>query len=268
MVDAKILIVSSFALMVVLGVIGVIIYYQQLEPFRLIASINAPGNILDKVTYIEYTVKDLEGNTYMAKLYNNPANRSGVGELYDANGTLLYKIRYTYNDNGLVSGSKILPNGTIIFNYTGGYIVELEDAFFTGVNYTISPNGTIVAYDPFPGAAPIYLPVYLADYLQIDWNLLASITKPRNVNISRLVDLNIATGKTIYNGNEVNAIIIQTEPFVLNPPNKWAASRITMAITVDDKVNLPVVTSWSIEAASAGKSYLLSFNLTKIEFTG
>ncbi len=267
MVDAKALIIASFIAMVVSGVAGVLYYYSSLEPFRLIAHYDSPGPVLDKVSYIEYTVEDLEGNRYTARVYNDPASRTGRAELYSGDGTLLYTFHYTYSDTGLVEAWKEYPNGTRV-EFTGGLIVLAEDAFFTGVNYTIAEgNATIAAFDPFPGAAPVFLPQYLADYLQVDWGLLASLIKHRAAQPSTLMDLSIVNGRVVYNGEEVDAVIIRMQPRVLNPPNKWAAATYLLGVVVDDNAGLPVTATWSIEVALGGQDYRLSYNVTAIEFS-
>jgi len=264
LVNAKALIIASFVVTVALGVAGVILYYQQLEPLRLVANSGPPGTILDRVTYLEYTARDLQGNEYTVKLYNDPAARSGRGELYSA-GELLYIIHYRYDDNGLVAAWKTFPNGTLAFNYTGGFLVAAEEAFFTGLNYTVNDTaGVVLSYEPFPGAAPVYAPQYLAPYLNIDWNYYASIVKPRT-QPSNLMIVNVFPATVNYLGREVGGIVVTITPNVVNPPNKWAATSITLSLVADG--GLAVVASWSYESIVGGVDYQVSYNLTQISFS-
>jgi len=264
LVNAKALIVASFAVTVALGVAGVILYYQQLEPLRLVANSGPPGAVLDRVTYLEYTARDLQGNEYTIRLYNDPAARSGRGELY-SDGELLYVIHYRYDDNGLVAAWKTFPNGTLAFNYTGGFLLAAEEAFFTGLNYTLDQAGAnVLSYEPFPGAAPVYAPQYLAPYLNIDWNYYASIVKPRT-QPGNLVTVNLFPATVNYLGREVNGIVVSIVPNVVNPPNKWAATTITFSLVADS--GLAVVASWSYESIVGGVDFQVSYNLTDASFT-
>jgi len=263
LVNAKALIIASFAVMFVLGVAGVILYYQQLEPIRLIANSGPPGEVLDRITYLEYAARDLQGNEYTVKLYNDPATRSGKGELYSG-GELLYILYYRYGDEGLTAAWKTLPNGTLLSNYTGGFLLAAEEAFFTGINFTVNDTaGTVLSYEPFPGAAPVYAPQYLAPYLNIDWNYYASIVKPRT-QPGNLVIVNAFPATVNYMGSEVNGIVVTILPNVVNPPNKWAATTITMSIVADN--SLAVLASWSYEAIVGGVDYQVSYNLTQVSF--
>ena len=267
MVNAKTLIIASFVAMIISGIAGVFAYYSYLEPFRAVASINNPVEILDKVTYLEYTVTDLEGNKYVVKLFNNPAAGRGNATLYDAAGNIISTLEYTYDDKGLSSARLIYPNGTTI-DYNGSLIIMAEEAFYTGCNYTFAAgNQTIISLTPFPGSAPLTMHIYLTPLLGINWDYLASIRKSPNDRPSEFMDLRLFEGNIVYRGQEERAVILQLTPVLVNPPNKWAAASYTMALVVDPDTGIPVIPFASIEAGFGTQVYRLDYNLTTVEFT-
>ncbi len=267
MVNAKTLIVASFVAMIVSGIAGVFAYYSYLEPFRAVAGIHNPVELLDKVTYLEYTVTDLEGNKYTVKLYNNPAERSGNATLYDSKGNIIAVFEYTYDEKGLSSARLSYPNGTIV-DYNGSLIILAEEAFYTGANYTFATgNQTMISLKPFPGSAPLTMHIYLTPLLGINWDYLASIRKSPNAKPSEFMDLRVFESKIKYMGQETRAVILQLTPILVNPPNKWASALYTIALVLDPNTKVPVVPFASIEAGFGTQVYRLDYNLTSIEFS-
>jgi len=264
-VNIKLLIAASFALMLISAVVGVALYYNTLEPFRVLAQIDQPGPVLDKVSYIEYRGNKAGGGDYLVKVYNDPATRSGRAELY-VDGELYYTFYYTYDDIGLTSGYVEYANGTRV-DYPGGLIVEAEDAFFTGLDFQMDVgNLTLYKMEPFPGVPPVYLLPYLGKVLQIDWNALGSITGGGATQASPISDIQFGTTTTTYKGEEVSTLAIYIQRGVTNPPNKWGFANIAATVVVNN--GIVVVTEWSVEVAIPGQDVAYNFSLVDIQFSG
>jgi len=265
LVNIKLLIAASFALMLVSAVVGVALYYNNLEPFRVLAKMDQPGPVLDKISYIEYRGNKAGGGEYLVKVYNDPAARSGYAELY-VDGELQYTFYYTYVDYGLESGYILYPNGSRV-DYQGGLIVQAESAFLTGLDFQMDmANMTLYKFEPFPGVAPVYLLPYLGKVLQIDWNALGSLTGGDPTRASTIADIQFGTTTVEYKGQEVGALSIYIGRGVVNPPVQWGYANYVATVVVDN--GIVIATQWSVELAVPGQDIAYNFSLVDIQFSG
>ena len=229
MLGAKALIALLFTLMVVLGVAGLFIYYQALEPLRLVARCSGPASVLDKVTYLEYNITDSNTNiTYIVKVTNDPAGRSGTGVLLAPNGSKLVEASYKYSDTGLTSISIRYANGSTV-NATGIGAARFEEAFYTSLVFNYNQTSGNATISLFPGIAPVYFTCYLGRATNISWQYYASIRKPRTPPTG-MVTVEPTFGTAKYKGGEVEAVILtiaRTGAVV----NKWTIPTYTIVLT-------------------------------------
>ncbi len=252
----KLIILLSFAAMIVSALVGIAMYYSYLEPFRVLASEQSLGDALDRVSYLEYTVTTINGSAYTVKVYNDPGARSGKAELYSG-GSLLYTFEYTYQDNGLGSARLVYANGSVV-EYPGAEIVSVEDYFLTSLLYEYDQqNASLTRLEPFPGIGPIYLPVFIGDRLEIDWTVLASITKTGD--LSPIMEVLVGARTVDYLGKEVDAAALTIYPKVINPPNKWGFLNYELTLIADD--GLAVAPWYKVDLTVPGQEYSLTFEV-------
>ncbi|MCE4601187.1 MAG: hypothetical protein F7C38_06450 [Desulfurococcales archaeon] len=260
----KAIIIISFIATIISAVIGVAVYYSFLSPFRAAANEGNLEEVLGKVTYIEYNVSDQQGNKYIVKVENNPTAKSGVAELYSGD-SLEYKVYYNYSGSGLTYARIEYSNGTVK-EYRGADVVVLEDFFLTSLKFNIEPaNLTVTDFSPFPGVAPVYLPKFLGERLQVNWDMLASIRRGTG-NVSSLMEVRVGMGKLVIMGKEVSGATLVLNPSAPNPTVKWSMLSYSMFLT--DMKGLPVVGSWSVSITTPGQEYRLTYNLVTIHFSG
>ncbi len=252
----KLMIIISFAVMIISAAIGVAVYYSYLQPFRVAANTGNLEDVLSHVTYLEYNATDQDGNVYLVKLWNNPSNKSGKAELY-VNNQLNYTFYYSYSGTGLSYGKIEYANGTVR-EYAGADVVLIEDYFLTSLAYSYNQqNNTVDEFKPFPGVGPVYLHKFLADRVQLDWSTMASITKTGE--LSPLVDVRVGAGDVKLMGETLSGATVTLVPKVISPPTPWA--RLIYSLVIVDYNGNALIPAWSITITVPGKEYRVSYTL-------
>ncbi len=264
------MIASLFILTLVLGVVGLYLYYSSLAPLRLVEGCSGISSVLDHVKYMEYNITDQEGNVYLVKLSNNPGNRTGKIEFY-INGELNATVTYKY-------GSKLeyihieYSNGTNItakgINATAYY----EEPFATSLVFkynetaaqpTPTPGGQAqtVEIHPFPGIAPVYMHCFLGKALQIDWRQYAGLIKPRN-QTPGIVNVYVSFGKTNFSGTQINSLILSISRR-LSISGKWSIPVYNMVVAKIDSV--PAIITMVVDVRTPENPVTYTFHLIKLE---
>ena len=160
-----------FSVLTVISALGgVLIYYMHTSVLNTLASPPSLGESLDRVAYMEYTVK-LGDDEYLVKVYNEPRNRSGRAEIYRGS-ELLYTVYYKYGENSLISIEMEKDGERQTLNP-----VDYEEAFITGLQADIGPGGGVNA-EPFPGIAPLQAVYYITRSMGINWDSFIRGTGP------------------------------------------------------------------------------------------
>ncbi len=256
----KTIIIASFILVIVSASIGVAIYYSYLSPFRVLAKEQGLEGILSKITYLKYNATDQDGNNYLIELVNNPQEKSGRADLYE-NGKLLYTFYYNYTATGLTSAKIVYSNGSIR-TFNGAEVVLVEDYFFSSLQFSYnSQNKTVNLFKPFPGVAPVYLPIFLKDRAQVDWGQLSHIT--RRGEPSQIMEARIGSGSAKFMGKTVKGATILLTPRVINPPNDW--TRLTYSLFITKYNGIAVLPAWSVGLTVPGKQYQIEYALISVK---
>lgn len=252
----KMMIIISFAVMLVTALVGVAIYHSYLHPFRLAAGTGNLEDALSHLSYLEYNATDQNGTVYLVKLWNYPSNKSGRAELY-VNQVLNYTFYYTYSGSGLTYGRIEYSNGSVK-EYKGADVVLIEDYFLTSLEYSYnSQNNTVDVFKPFPGVAPIYLQKFLYDRVQLDWGKIGAITKTGE--ISPLVDVRVGAGDVKLMGKTLSGVTVTIIPKVAGPPTPWA--RLVYSLVIVDYNGKPLIPAWSTSITVPGKEFRVSYTL-------
>ncbi len=141
---------------------GVLVYYMHTSVLNTLANPPSLGESLDRVSYMEYTIK-LGEEEYLVKVYNNPGDRSGRAEIYKGS-ELLYVIYYKYGENSLLSVEMEKDGEKQTLNP-----VDYEEAFITSLKASVGPGGGVNA-EPFPGIAPLQAVYYITRSMGINWD--------------------------------------------------------------------------------------------------
>ncbi len=191
----KPLLMVLLALTLFSAVGGAAVYYMHLSVLRSLAEPLSLGESLDRVEYLEYEVI-IGDERYLVKVYNDPGTRSGVSEIYRED-TLLYKIRYTYGENTLLSITMERPDGST----EDLDPVQYEEAFFTSVSLETGPGGELTA-SPFPGVGPLQAAFFVTRSMGVNWDSFIKGTGPGvPVNISvefRGVETPLGTSRGVH----------------------------------------------------------------------
>ncbi len=255
---AKTLIILLFVLTLASGIVGAYIYFSYVGPVEKLEEGNIPtlSQVLDRIDEIEYSITVNE-TSYIVKLDNDPGTRSGVAELYYANGTLVYKIKYKYSDELLESVTTIYPNGTTKEENPQVY----EPYFKTGIYLRLA--GQKAEMGPAPGIGPAYLIYYLTDELDIDWRAL---TSPRGGQPSQLVDINVVPSDVEFMGETVRGVtlgLIPTNP--LFSPTVWGMPEYTIDLVVAN--DIVVAPYYKLVLTLQTGEYTAEVKLTSISFS-
>ena len=259
--NIKLVIASLFVLTIISAVVGVAIYYESLSPIRLVSRCSKVGDVLDKVTYLEYNVSDMQGNKYVIKVDNNPSTRSGTVEMYSG-GNLVMKVEYKYEDR--LKYIKITYQNGTNKTYQGLDASKYEEPFYTSINLQYNQSSGAANISVFPGVGPLYLPCFVGKAAQINWKYYASLVKPRNLPYG-LVDVSINFGKTKYKGQEINAVVVQiTRRGAIQ--NKWILPVYNLALA--DMNGVPVAVSMSVDVLTPQGGGTLIFHVLDLKTAG
>ncbi len=259
--NIKLLIVSLFVLTVISAVVGVTIYYSSLDPVRLLAGCSGVDSVLDKISTLNYTITDTEGNTYRVVVKNNPASKSGTAEMFQG-GNLSLKIEYRYSAR-LESITLEYPNGTTK-TFEGINASVYEEPFYTSLIFDYNQSSGSVRVQPFPGVGPVYLLCYVGKAVDINWAQYASLRKPRTTAYG-LVDVSMSFGKTEFKGEEYNSILIQISRRGAIA-NKWVLP--VYAASLIDYNGVPVSVSITLDIPSPQGGERIVFRVTDLTVSG
>ncbi len=260
--NAKLIIVSLFVIMVILGVVGVFVYYQSLAPLRDVRDCGTIGDVLDRVSYLEYNITDKEGNYYLVKLNNDPSSHSGKIEYYK-NAKLVATAQYSYS-NRLDSFSIHYVESNTTINVSGNQAYVFEDKFYTSLNITYNESQGITYAEPFPGVAPLYLVCYVGKATDINWSYYANIRKSRDFTYG-IMDVRVSSAKTLFMGEETNAVVVSLVRRG-GAPNMWALP-IYQFVLVDYN-GLAVANSIVVDIATPTYANTFTFQLVSIQLAG
>ncbi len=175
----KTIIMASLALMMLSALAGVGVYYMHVSVLKSLGGTTQLGDILDRVSYLEYRLEDGSG-TYIVKVMNDPAMRRGTIEVYK-DGSLIEKYYYEYGNNQLLRLEREVGDQREALDP-----IDYEEAFLTSVRIEVQTDAGITQVRGFPGVGPVYILHYLEGVLGVDW---ASLLEPRgqqplaNINI-------------------------------------------------------------------------------------
>ncbi len=258
---AKTLIISTLILTIVLALVGLYFYYSYSGPIHTLASgVPQFGQVMDKVTYMEYNVTD-RNETLIVKVSNDPATRSGQIEVYKA-GNLLYKLEYSYDDNGLKSASIVSPNGTV--NELDP--VAYDEVFKTSLELTLAGEASELQHKP--GVGPVYAIFFLTDSIGINWKNLVDpkATEPPSafVRVDAVpADINTAWGTM---RGTVVTLTPEQQTGILPPPSPWAL--VTFQFNMVEYNGLLVASSYTAVIVTPQDEYRVSVKLMELETTG
>ncbi len=258
--DAKVIIAALFVLTLILGVAGVIIYYQALAPLRDVAQCTGIGSVLDRISFLEYNATDSSGKIYLVKVNNNPTKKEGTIEFF-INGTKNLTLTYKYTNTEV---------SYLEFNYTNGttktvkglQAYEYAEAFYTSISFYYNKTSGVTKATVFPGVGPVYALCFIGKATGINWNYYASLRKPRTQPLEPM-QVNVAFGKTNFGNTTYRSILLSLRGAVENPPNKWYIPQYTFYII--DYNGIPLAVFYQATIASP-TNYLntLAFNTISI----
>jgi len=242
--NVKLLLASLFILTLVLGVAGVLVYYESLKPLRLVASCTNVSSVMDKVKYLQYNATDESGTHYIVKVTNNPSTRSGTVELY-VNGTKTETLKYKYGER-LESLTIYYSNGTVR-SVKGLQVYSYEDMFYTSINLKYNSTTGAVRASIFPGIGPLYGICFVSKATDVNWDYYASLRKPRSMPLQPM-KVDIGFGKTNFQGEKLDSVVVKLSRNTVSLPNKWFLPIYTAEIV--DYHGVPVAVYYQVAVYS------------------
>jgi len=220
------------------------------------------SDVLSKLERLEYVATSPDDGSYRIVVDNDPSGGRGVISVYNVStGDLVFKLYYTFSDQGLV-------NATLYEASTGKNrsltVVQILESFQSSVEIVQDPNtGAPESIRPAPGIGPVYLIWFLSDKLLFSIDDLSSRGSVTSV-LSR-----VSTGfvKANWSGERYGVVVI-AEPNQASgiPGTLWSYARVTA--TLISYQNWPLAAEYVVRVPGAGGEDYVSIRVESVTLRG